>query len=260
MVSQKANATRKRMQIIVTEGDSQLIFIDTPGIHRRERELNRFMLEEVLKAISDCDLICFLSPVTDSLEHYESFLQLSPSKNHILFLTKSDMVKEEQIAKKLEEFASYSDRYLEIMPLNTKKNIFRKRSIELIAKHLPHHRFYYDPEEISTSYIKDIYKELIREAIFENFSDEIPYGSDVIVQRIEEGDRLDRVFADVVVEKESQKGVVIGANGEAIKRLGREARYKLEEFSGKKIYLELFVKVIKNWTNKKESLEYMGYI
>lgn len=259
MVSQKANATRKRMQIIVTHNESQLVFIDTPGIHERERELNKFMLEEVLKAISDCDIICFLSPITDSLEHYERFLELSASKKHIVFLTKSDTVKDEQTVKKLEEFAPYSDRYLEIMPLNTKKNFFKDRCIELIAKHLPHHEFYYDPEEISTSYVKDIYKELIREAVFENFSDEIPYGSDVVVEKIEESDRLDRVFAKIIVEKESQKGMVIGANGEAIRRLGTESRYKLEKFSGKKIYLELFVKVVKNWTNKKESLEDMGY-
>jgi len=259
LVSQKANATRKRMQIIVTHKDAQLVFIDTPGIHERERELNKFMLEEVLRAMGDCDIICFLSPFSDSLEHYERFLELSGDKKHIVLLTKIDLAKDEDILKKLEEFSVYADRYLDIVPMNTKKAFFKNRVIELISKHLPHHEFYYDPDEITSSYVKDIYKELIREALFENFSDEIPYSSDILIEKMEEGAKLDRVFARIVVEKDSQKGMVIGNKGEAIKRLGFEARKKLEEFSGKKIYLELFVKVDKNWTNNKTSIENMGY-
>jgi len=259
LVSQKANATRKRMQIIVTHKDAQLVFIDTPGIHEREKELNKFMLEEVLRAMGDCDIICFLSPFSDSLEHYERFLELSGDKKHIVLLTKIDLAKDEDILKKLEEFSVYADRYLDIVPMNTKKAFFKNRVIELISKHLPHHEFYYDPDEITSSYVKDIYKELIREALFENFSDEIPYSSDILIEKMEEGAKLDRVFARIVVEKDSQKGMVIGNKGEAIKRLGFEARKKLEEFSGKKIYLELFVKVDKNWTNNKTSIENMGY-
>ncbi|NPA64391.1 MAG: GTPase Era, partial [Epsilonproteobacteria bacterium] len=111
-----------------------------------------------------------------------------------------------------------------------------------------------------TQNIREIYKELIREAIFENVSDEIPYESDVIIEKIEESPTMDKVYAMIVVEKPSQKGIIIGKGGETIKRIGKHARKLLERFSGKKIYLELFVVVKKGWTKNKKELENLGYI
>lgn len=259
MVSQKANATRKRMNIIITHGNAQIVFIDTPGLHEKERELNKFMLNEALRAAGDSDIICFLAPATDSLEHYEHFLALAEGKPHIIFLTKTDTTSHEKVAKKLSAYGAYSDKFLDIAPISTKKIANRDHILSLIAKHLPACPFYYDPEQISTSYVKEIYKELIREAVFENYSDEIPYSSDIIVEKIDEQPDIDRVFAQLVVEKESQKGIAIGAGGEALRRLGFEARRKLEDFSGKRIYLKIFVKVVKNWTHKKKDLENLGY-
>lgn len=259
MVSQKANATRKRMNIIITHINAQIVFIDTPGLHEKERELNKFMLNEALRAAGDSDIICFLAPVTDSLEHYENFLSLAAGKPHIIFLTKTDTTTPKEIARKLSAYSAYSDKFLAIAPISTKKISNREPILNLIAEHLPECPFYYDPEQISTSYVKEIYKELIREAIFENYSDEIPYGSDIIIEKIDEQPHIDRVFAQMIVEKESQKGIAIGAGGEALKRLGYEARRKLEDFSGKKIYLKIFVKVVKNWTNQKKNLEKLGY-
>ena len=260
MVSHKAQATRKRLYAIVMHKNAQIIFIDTPGLHEKERLLNKFMLEEALKAIGDCDLILFLAPVTDPVSHYEKFLELSKNRPHILVLTKIDMVSNEELLKKIAEYQKYQDRFLELVPEKKKKNIGKEELLDAIVKYLPKHPYYYDPELLTTENIRDIYKELIREAIFENVSDEIPYESDVVIEKIEETPTMDKVYAMIVVEKPSQKGIIIGKGGETIKRIGRDARKLLEEFSGKKIFLNLFVVVKKGWTKNKKELEKIGYI
>ncbi len=261
LVSHKAQATRKRMNAIVMHKNAQIIFIDTPGIHEKERLLNKFMLEEALKAIGDCDLILFLSPVTDSVEHYRKFLELNKKNTpHIVVLTKIDQVDNAAILKKIGEFKKYQDRFLELIPVSITKNIGKKDLLDTIIKYLPEHPYYYDPQLLTTQNIRDIYKELIRESLFENLSDEIPYETDVIIEKIEESENLDKIYAMIIVEKSSQKGIIIGKKGSTLKRIGKTARKKMEEFSGKKIYLELFVVVKKGWTKDKKSLEELGYL
>jgi GTP-binding protein Era len=259
MVSHKAQATRKRLLAIVMHKNAQIIFIDTPGLHEKEKLLNKFMLEEALKAIGDCDLVLFLAPVTDPITHYERFLELS-NKPHILVLTKIDMVSNKELLEKISEYQKYQDRFLELIPVSVKKNIGKNELLDAIVKYLPEHPYYYDPELLTTENIKDIYKELIREAIFESVSEEIPYESDVIIEKIEEGPTMDKVYAMIIVEKPSQKGIIIGKKGETLKRIGKIARKLMENFSGKKIYLELFVVVKKGWTKDKKELEKIGYI
>jgi len=260
MVSHKAQATRKRLYAIVMYKNAQIIFIDTPGLHEKERLLNKFMLEEALKAIGDCDVILFLAPVTDPISHYEKFLQLAKDRPHILVLTKIDTVSNEELLKKIAEYQKFQDKFLELVPVSVKKNIGKEELLDAIIKYLPQHPYYYDPELLTTENIRDIYKELIREAIFENLSDEIPYETDVIIEKIEETPTMDKVYAMIVVEKPSQKGIIIGKGGETIKRIGKDARKLLEKFSGKKIFLHLFVVVKKGWTKSKKELEKIGYI
>ncbi|MRI58905.1 MAG: GTPase Era [Epsilonproteobacteria bacterium] len=260
MVSHKQQATRKRLYAIVMHKNAQIIFIDTPGLHEKERLLNKFMLEEALKAIGDCDLILFLAPVTDPIKHYEKFLELAKDRPHILVLTKIDMVDNAKLLAKIAEYQKYQDKFLELVPVSVKKNIGKEELLDAIVKYLPEHPYYFDPELLTTENIRDIYKELIREAIFENVSDEIPYESDVVIEKIEESPTMDKVYAMIIVEKPSQKGIIIGKNGETIKRIGKEARRLLEQFSQKKIYLELFVVVKKGWTKNKKELENIGYI
>ena len=262
MVSKKAQATRKRMNIIVMHENAQIIFVDTPGIHQKEKLLNQFMLEEALKAMGDSDLIVFLAPVTDKLAEYEKFLALVQAKGvkHIVVLTKIDHVKQEDILKKLKEYQKYQDRFEAIIPFSVNKKVGKKQLLDEIVKHLPFSPFLYDTEILTTDNIRDIYKELIRESIFENLSDEIPYESDVIIDRINEEDEIDRVFATIIVEKETQKGMIVGQRGEGIRRVGKCAREQMELFSGKKIFLDLHVVVKKGWSKNKEGLEEFGYI
>jgi GTP-binding protein Era len=262
MVSKKAQATRKRMNIIVMHEDSQIIFVDTPGIHKKERLLNQFMLDEALKAIGDSDLIIFLAPSTDRLGEYEKFLALPQSKNikHIVILTKIDHIKQVDLLKKLGEYQKYQDKFEAIIPFSVNKKVGKKALLDEICKYLPNSPFLYDTEILTTDNIRDIYKELIREAIFESVSDELPYESDVTIEKIEESDTLDRIFATIVVEKETQKGIIVGNGGEGIKRIGKVARRELERFANKKIYLNLFVSVKKGWSKNRDGLEEFGYI
>lgn len=266
MVSKKAQATRKRMNIIVMHEDmygkeSQIIFVDTPGIHEKERLLNKFMMNEALRAIGDADLIVFLAPITDKVTEYEKFLNITEGKGtkHIVLLTKMDHVKQGDILKKLGEYQKYQDRFEAIIPFSVNKRVGKAPLLNEIAKHLPISPFLFDTEILTTDHIRDIYKELIRESIFENLSDEIPYESDVTIEKIDESDTLDKVYATIVVEKETQKGMIVGQKGEGIRRVGKLARKQMEIFSAKKIFLDLHVSVKKGWSKNKDSLEEFGY-
>jgi GTP-binding protein Era len=258
MVSHKANATRKRTNAIVMHHENQIILIDTPGLHEKEKLLNQFMLEEALKAIGDSDVILFLSSVEDSTENYEKFLSLS-NRPHILLLTRIDRVSNEKILKKISQFQKYSDKFLELIPVSVSKGLNRDSLLDSISKYIPDSPYLYNPEDLTTEHIRDIYKEFIREAIFEETSAEIPYESDVVIDKIEEGE-LEKIRATIVVEKHTQKGMVIGDRGKSIKRIGKNAREKIEKLVGKQVYLELFVSVKKGWTKNRKSLEEMGYI
>jgi len=262
MVSKKAQATRKRMQIIVMHEDAQLIFVDTPGIHKKEKLLNKFMLEEALKAIGDCDLILFVAPASDKIDEYERFLSLSERKKtkHIIILNKIDQVPQAKLLQKLGEYQKFQEHFEAIIPFSVNKNVGKKELIELVSKYMPEHPWLYDDEILTTEHIRSIYKEFIRESIFENMSDEIPYESDVIIDKIDENVSLDRILATIIVEKEIQKKMIVGKNGETIKRIGIMARKNIENFSGKKIYIELHVSVKSGWSKNKSELENFGYI
>ena len=259
LVSPKANASRKRVNAIVMHKDNQIILLDTPGLHEKEKLLNKFMLNEALKAISDSDVILFLADVKDDLSGYKKFLEYN-KKNipHIVVLTKIDLVSNEDVEEKIKEYKKFNEK-INIIPISAVKGIGKEELLDKIVEFLPEHPYYYDPEIISTENIRDIYKELIREALFEKLKDEIPYESDVLIEKIEEYENLDKVYASIIVERPSQKGMIIGKKGKKIKEIGMYARELLENFSGKKIYLELYVKVMPKWSKNKKMLNELGY-
>jgi GTP-binding protein Era len=259
LVSPKANATRKRINGIVMWKGAQIILVDTPGLHQQEKLLNKFMLGEALKTIGESDLLLFVADVRDNLEGYKWFLELNKKKiPHIVVLTKIDLVKGEDVEKKKEEYLEVN-REAEIVPVSAVAGIGKEELLDKIVEKLPEHPYYFDPEIISTEHIRDIYKELIREALFEKLGDELPYETDVIIEKIEELPHLDRVYATIIAERSSQKGIIIGERGRKIKEIGMYARKLLEQFSGKKIYLELYVKVVPKWTKNKKRLADLGY-
>jgi len=260
MVSQKANATRKRSNAIVMHDNSQIIFVDTPGLHEKEKILNQYMLDEALKAMGDCDLIVYLAPITDSTEHYEKFLKLNNSKvKHIIVLSKIDQVSQEKLFKRIASYNQYAANFEALIPVAIPKKVGHEDLLNTITKLLPESPYLYDPEDLTSELVRDIYAGFVREGIFENVSDEVPYESDVIIDSIEEEAGIDRIYATIIIEKESQKGIIIGKGGESIKRIGKSAREKIERLSGKKAYLSLQVTVKKGWTKDKNFLKEIGY-
>jgi GTPase len=260
MVSQKANATRRRSNAIVMLEDTQVIFIDTPGLHEREKILNQFMLDEALKAMGDCDLIVYLAPVTDSVEHYEKFLKLNKKNiKHIIVISKIDQVKQEKLFKTIASYNKYAEHFEALIPVAIPKKVGHEDLLKVIAKNLPESPYLFDPEDLTSELVRDIYAGFIREGIFENVSDEVPYESDVIIESIEEEKNVDIINAMIIIEKESQKGIIIGKGGESIKRIGKAAREKIERLSTKKAYLNLQVVVKKGWTKDVNFLKEIGY-
>jgi GTP-binding protein Era len=218
------------------------------------------MLDEALKAMGDCDLILFLAPVTDKVSHYEDFLEKNKKNvKHILLLTKIDFVSNAEVLAKMKEYEKYSDKYESIIPISIKKQTKQSDILNDVVKHLPEHPYLFDPEIMTTEHLRDIFKEFIRESIFENISDEIPYETDVKIDKVEEKPHIDVVKATIIVQKGTQKGMIIGKGATAIKRIGKDARVKIEKLTGKKCYLELFVSIKKGWTKNKEGLKELGY-
>ena len=260
MVSQKANATRRRSNAIVMVEDTQIIFVDTPGLHEREKVLNQFMMDEALKAMGDCDLIIYLAPVTDSVEHYEKFLQLNKKNiKHIIVISKIDQVKQEKLFKTIASYNQFSDHFEALVPVAIPKKVGHEDLLRLITRNLPESPFLFDPEDLTSELVRDIYAGFIREGIFENVSDEVPYESDVIIESIDEEAHVDVITAMIIIEKESQKGIIIGKGGDCIKRIGKSAREKIERLSTKKAYLNLQVVVKKGWTKDVNFLKEIGY-
>ncbi|MCI5785892.1 MAG: GTPase Era [Helicobacter trogontum] len=267
LVSKKVNATRKRMDIIIPfeneQYNSQLIFIDTPGLHESKKLLNEYMLQEANKAVGDSDLSVFVAVAStkeNEILHYRNFLE-QHDKRHIVLLNKIDTLSKQELLECLESYKQYQDQNLGIIPVKAKDiDTYTMHTIlSLLAKNLPLHPHFYDNDMISTTIMRDIYKEAIREAVFERFSDEIPYESDVKILKVTEKPRILYIKAQIIVAKDSQKAMIIGRNGETIKSLGSIARKKCEYLAEQKVFLELIVKTIKGWNTNKETLKEIGY-
>lgn len=249
MVSHKQNATRRKINAIVMNGDNQIIFIDTPGLHKSEKLMNKTMVEVALSSAQDADLVLFLASVHDDVTNYEKFLAKFKDTKHILVLTKIDEVSDEKLAKKITQYSKFSDKFLALVPTSIKKQICKKPLLDEICKYLPNHEYYYDPEILSPTISKDIYRDLILEAVFESVSSEVPYSTDVIVKKVVEKENLISIYADIITDNNSHKKILIGKDGLAIKRIGIKAKKLISEFSKLKIYLNLKVVVKKGWNS-----------
>ena len=274
LVSHKANATRSTMHFIIPhttkQGQNcQIVFIDTPGIHKREKLLNQFMLKSALKAMEECDICAFMCAFGDDLKHYEEFLEIYPQK-HIIIVSKIDYASNEKLAKYLARFSPFSDRFYALVPISVKKDINLDSLLESICAHLPHSPALYDEDMLTTHTSRQIAKEAIREAIFSLCSDEIPYESEVEILSFVESPTnaqnthkksppITRINARILVSKQSQKLIVVGKNGNSIKRISTYARHKIEEILAQKIFLHLSVVVRKEWAKSKKDLQRLGY-
>ena len=260
IVSHKQNATRRKINGIVMNGEDQIIFTDTPGLHESNKAINQLLISQAIKSMGDCDLIVFLAPIHDSTEDYEKFLALNPEKPHILVLTKVDESSNAKVLEKITQYQKFQDKFAALLTFSTKQPTYKKPLLDEICKLLPEHEYFYDPEFLTPTNEKEIFREFILEAIYENLSDEIPYLSDAIIKSVKEKPGITEIYASIITERDIHKSMIIGKNGETIKRIGIFARKLIQNLTNTKVFLKLDVVVKKGWSKEEKSLnQIIGY-
>ena len=260
IVSHKQNATRRKINGIVMNGEDQITFTDTPGLHEINKAINQLLISQAIKSMGDCDLIVFLAPIHDDTSDYEKFLALNPEKPHILVLTKVDESSNAKVLEKITQYQKFQDKFAALLTFSTKQPTYKKPLLDEICKLLPEHEYFYDPEFLTPTNEKEIFREFILEAIYENLSDEIPYLSDAIIKSVKEKTGITEIYASIITEREIHKSMIIGKNGETIKRIGIFARKLIQNLTNTKVFLKLDVVVKKGWSKEEKSLnKIIGY-
>ena len=260
IVSHKQNATRRKINGIVMNGEDQIIFTDTPGLHESNKAINQLLISQAIKSMGDCDLIVFLAPIHDDTSDYEKFLALNPEKPHILVLTKVDESSNAKVLEKITKYQKFQDKFAALLTFSTKHPTYKKPLLDEICKLLPEHEYFYDPEFLTPTNEKEIFREFILEAIYENLSDEIPYLSDAIIKSVKEKTDITEIYASIITERDIHKSMIIGKNGETIKRIGIFARKLIQNLTNTKVFLKLDVVVKKGWSKEEKSLnQIIGY-
>ena len=259
IVSPKVQTTRHRIKGILNDKDYQIIFSDTPGIIQPKYKLHEKMMEAVKSSLEDADVALLIVDIKDDLaEADQTFSSLSLKVPAILVLNKTDIVNRETIDKAVDFFSGkpYCKKVIEISAL---KNKGIKELLDAIISLLPEGEPFYEDDNLSDLPMKFFVGELIREKIFYLYQDEIPYHATVLVQEFKEKHTLTKITADIILQRETQKGIILGEGGKMIKQLGTLARKDIEEFIGRKVFLELFVKVRPRWRDNEIYLREYGY-
>ncbi len=259
IVTHKPQTTRNKIFGIANFKEGQIILIDTPGLHKANKELNKAMMKEALRSIEDADLNIFITDVSpNNFEKDQEFLKILENRKNLLFINKIDLIKKPELLPMIEKYND-TGLFLEIVPISLLKGDNLEKITEVIFKYLPEGPAFYPDDITSTESIRFIVAEIIREKVFLKTREEIPYSTSVIIDYFQEEDDIVKIGATIIVEKDSQKKIVIGSKGSMIKEIGKAAREELEIFLGKKVFLELFVKVVKNWTkNPRKVQEFLG--
>ena len=266
IVTRKPQTTRKRVLGIYSSDREQIVFLDTPGIMPRPTTLlHQTMLRDVRRSFGDADVILVLAEANVLAEKafpssWDEYIKAAAGKPMILALSKTDLLGEKKALFPI--LQAYGDRkeFLEIIPLSAKTGYNLKELVATLRKHLPAHQQLFDPEQLSDQQDRFFVAEFIREAIFQKFKEEIPYSTEVQIAEFKER-RAGKWFIDanIIVERDSQKAILIGRNGEALKSLGTTARREIERFLAMPVYLELHVKTKRDWRQDKQALAEFGY-
>ncbi len=258
-VTYKAQTTRHRILGIVSKEDYQIIYSDTPGILDPAYKLHESMMKYVETSLEDADVFLYMVEAGERNPPLRVIQKMLDSKIPIIVLiNKIDKIKTELIAEEIAYWGGFFSE-AEIIPISALYGSRLPDLVNKIVELLPENPPYFPQDEITDRTTRFIVSEIIREKIFLNYRKEVPYHSEVIVDAFKEEENLIRIHAIIYVAKESQKIIIIGKNGEAIKKLGIEARKEIEAFVGTKVYLELSVKVAENWRNDPKMLRRMGY-
>jgi len=261
IISSKPQTTRNVIQGIYHDEDTQIVFVDTPGIHKPVHKLGKYLNKQTYSSIHDVDVLLLLMDVTEPLGRGDLFVidrLKEVDKPVILLLNKIDRIKKEEILAKI---AEYKDLYnfAEIIPVSALKDDNIPHLIEVLKTYLPDQIKYYNDDQITNVSDQFLVTETIREKVLQLTEDEIPHSVTVAVDELKEEKDQVEIYASIIVDRENLKKILIGKQGSMIKEIGTRARHDLEILYNKKVYLELFVKVIKNWRDKEKMLDEFGF-
>ncbi len=260
IITSKAQTTRHRILGIVNGEDFQIVYSDTPGVLKPNYRLQQSMLGFSKSALSDADVLLYVTDVFDTYEKNADFVEkvnLNPAPL-ILIINKIDLIDQEKLEKLVEKWKSVMQR-AEIFPVSAIEKFNIEPLFKRIKELLPESPPFFDKDQLTDKPARFFVNEIIREKILLNYDKEIPYSVEVVVEQFLENEKLINISAVIYVERESQKAILIGHGGKSLKKVGTEARHDLEMFFEKKIFLQLFVKVEKDWRNKDNKLKNFGY-
>ena len=256
----KAQTTRHRIMGIVNTPEAQVVFSDTPGVLKPNYKMQEMMLAFSESALADADILLYVTDVRETPTKNMDFLE-KVSKMEIpviLLINKIDESEQNQLGDLVETWHKLLPK-AEILPISAKNKFGTEILMKRILELLPESPAYFDKDQLTDKPAKFFVSEIIREKILRYYDKEIPYSVEVAVERFKEDERLIRIYAVIYVERDSQKGIIIGHQGQALKKVSAEARKSLEQFFGKKIFLETYVKVDKDWRSSKRELRLFGY-
>jgi len=260
IITSKAQTTRHRILGIVNGDDFQIVYSDTPGVLKPNYRLQESMLNFSRSALSDADVLLYVTDVHDDYEKNADFVEMvnDNSAALLLIINKIDLIDEERLVALVEKWKTLTPR-AEIFPVSAIEKFNIEPLFKRIKELLPESPPFFDKDQLTDKSERFFVNEIIREKILLNYEKEIPYSVEVEVEQFKEEGNLIRINAVIYAERESQKGILIGHGGKSLKKVGTEARKDLEAFFEKKVFLELFVKVEKDWRSKDTKLRGFGY-
>ena len=262
IMSDKAQTTRNKIQGVYTKDDAQIVFLDTPGIHKPNHELGEFMVKSAYSALKEVDAVLFMVNVSEKRGSGDDFIieKLKGIKTPIfLVLNKIDLVTPEVLLERVESYKDALD-FAGVFPISVLQGNNVNELMEGLINALPEGPQYYPADQITDHPEYFVVSELIREKILQLTQEEIPHSVAVTVDKMQK-DEFDKVhvYANIIVERKSQKGIIIGKGGRLLKEIGTRARRDIQQLLGNKVYLELWVKVEKDWRKRKSNLQEYGY-
>ena len=261
-VSNKPQTTRHKIQGIVTSDEGQIVFVDTPGVHKPGFLLNRRMMAAVHDAILSVDVVVLMRDASVSTGNGDRFvldLIKQSEKPAVLVLNKIDKVRDKAALLPLIEYYSKEFEFAEIVPISALKGQAIDNLLRQIVKHLPAGEAIFGEDEMTDQSMRTLVAEMVREKILQTTGDEIPYVTAVVTEKYDETEaEVTRIHCAIYVERSSQKGIIIGKGGIKLKKIGTEARVDIEHLLGKKVFLQLFVKVVEDWRNRPQDLDDIG--
>ena len=264
IATNKAQTTRKRIKGIYTEGDTQIVFVDTPGMHKPLNKLGEFLLDEAKVSVPDADVVLFLVDVSTPAGKGDKWIVENVLKNVsssvIMVLNKTDKASPKKIDENILSYRELYPDFASVIRISAKTGKNKSKLVQEIEKYLPQGEFLYPEDVVTEENMRSITEEIVREKILINTSDEIPHSVAVKVEEYKEDTDIDRIRATIYCETKSQKGILIGKGGSLLKTIGTQARQDLEKITEKKVFLGLQVKVEKDWRKKDSILKSFGYV